>query len=399
MKKKILVGAIAAFLLILLICGIALFAPSKKFTVAFYKISDKQRQGITEVLGTIAEEKGITMVFQQYNADKTLESQLLFSKKPNIIITRSGFAVDAAVEKATSKATVPLTFSDGMTSSMRSAIKKNNERIAALPILSSHLEVDIDTTEFRSSNTKQINTWSDVEKFMREQKRRKDSPMVLAGGNSDFFLDFVGAFAESIDGVSSYREAAAIVKTEKNPAKAAVLLCDEPNSPLATTVRQLTSWYRQGLLHQGTFSLQMNDVEAFASSRLISVFSMSLEDHRAVSQNTISRYSSIYFPSEHNANARIFTGTTVYAVPMTKSKNNEIVMGALINTQNQEILSRKTGIAPVLAQCRTPDKQADDARYWIAATAAPFAGLSNEVYLTKEQKNGLAAEIAARIRR
>ena len=209
------------------------------------------------------------------------------------------------------------------------------------------------------------------------------------------------AFAESLDGVSSYQAAAKILKQNENSfnaVKVAVALCDEPDSPLATTIKQLKSWYRLGFIHPGVFSLQKNDVEAFASSRLASILSMSLETHRDFAQNTISRYSSVYFPSEHGANSRIFTGKTYYAVQMAKSESAQKLISALLSTEIQETLSRATGVAPVLAQCRTPDKQADDARYWIAATTAPLAGLSNEIYLSKADKSALAAEIAARIR-
>jgi hypothetical protein len=83
---------------------------------------------------------------------------------------------------------------------------------------------------------------------------------------------------------------------------------------------------------------------------------------------------------------------------MAKSEKAESVLAELISVQAQETMSRSTGIAPVLAQCRTPDKQADDARFWIAATTCPLPGLSNEVYLTKSQKTALSAEIASRIR-
>ena len=125
---------------------------------------------------------------------------------------------------------------------------------------------------------------------------------------------------------------------------------------------------------------------------------MSLEDHRAASQKTISRYTSIYFPSEHGANARVFTGKTYYAIPMVKSAKAASLLSEIVTPETQEALSRATGVAPVLAQCRVPDKQADDARYWIAATTVPLPGLSNETYLSKQQKASLAAEIASRVK-
>ena len=399
-SKKIIICAVAVIILITIGIYITVLVQSKIYTVAFYKIDDRQRQGITELLNKISEEKKFPIEFIQYNSEKSLKEQIPI-KKPNIIFAPSGYAVESAIEKASKDSLIQADFIQGFTSSMRSAIKFEGEKISALPILSSHFEVDIDLAEFRNSNTKQINTWNDIEKFMREQKRKKESPMIFAGGNSDTFLDILGAFVESIEGPASYNEAAKILKANEkdfNPVNTAIQLCDEPSSPLATAIKQLRSWYKLGFIHQGVFSLQANDVEAFASSRLSSVLFMSLESHRTVSQNTISNYTSIYFPSEHGANSRIFTGKIYYAIPMNKSAKTEILLPELVTPNSQEALSRSTGIAPVLAQCRTPDKQADDARYWIAATTAPLAGLSNEIYLTKQQKTALAAEISSRIR-
>ena len=83
---------------------------------------------------------------------------------------------------------------------------------------------------------------------------------------------------------------------------------------------------------------------------------------------------------------------------MYKSAQSEKLLTALVSKAQQEQLSQATGTAPVLKQSRTPDKQSDDARFWIAATTVPLAGLSNEVFLTKEAKITLAAEIAAKIK-
>ena len=392
-NKKILIAASSAVLLLLIVGAVILFKPSKNFTIAFYKIEEKQRQGITEVINKAASAQNLQVFYVEYNAEKSLKEQIPLTKKPNIIITGSGFPVKTAVDKASGKAALPIDLTPGMTSSMRAGVQVNDGKITALPILSSHFEVDVDLAEFQNSNTKYINTWNDVEKFMREQKRKKESPMIFAGGNPDLLLDLMGAMAESIDGTESYNAAAKIIQTTDNPVRAAIKLCDEPDSPLATSVKQLKSWYKFGFIHPGTFSLQQNDVEAFASSRLSSVLFMTLENHRACAQKTISRYTSIYFPSEHGANSRIFTGKTYYAVPMLKSPKTEALLAALVTPEYQESLSRATGLAPVLAQCRTPDKQSDDARYWIASTTKPLAGLGHEAELTTEQLKKLSGVI------
>jgi len=243
-NKRIIFGALLAVALLALAAGLVLFIPSKNFTVAFYKVGDRQRQGITQVIEKIAAEKGISVVFNQYDSEKSLNSQLYLSKKPNLIFTPSGFAVQDAIENSSKKAALSADFTQGFTSSIRSAVLTKDEKITAIPVLSSHFESDIETQEFRNSSVKQINTWTDVEKFMREQKRKKESPMIFAGGDPEFFLTFIGAFAESIDGISAYTDAVKIFADNAksfNPVKIAVQLCDEPNSPLANSVKLLKS--------------------------------------------------------------------------------------------------------------------------------------------------------------
>lgn len=396
-KKYVIVSAI--FIAILAAISLFIFLLPRDYSIAFYRIEDQQRQGIISVIDSLGIKQKITYI--TYDSDKSLKEQIPLTKKPDMIITISGFALDSAIDRASGNASLSDSLSTGMTSSIRSAIRSQNGKITALPFLSSHMEADIDLREFQNSETKQINSWRDVEKFMKEQKKRKDSPMIFAGGTPEFMLDFMGAFAESLDGIDSYNQAVKILtdNSEKfNPLRVAIRLCDEPDSPFATSIKHLKGWYKQGFMHPGTFSMTKNDVEGFASSALSSVLFMSLENHRSMSQNAISRYTSIYFPSERSANSRIFTGKTYFAIPLKKSNTSAIIAEGLVNNDIQEKLSRTTGLAPVLAQCRTPDKQSNDARYWIAATSAPLPGISNEVYLTKEQKTALAAELAARIR-
>ncbi|MCR4822702.1 MAG: hypothetical protein K5873_07510 [Treponema sp.] len=397
-NKKFLLAVMAAITILLLATGLFLFSPSKKYTIAFYKVSDKQRLGISQTIDSIAKKEKFSVNYLEYNSEKSLKDELPLTKKPNLLITTSGYSLETAIDKASSTAPLQIDFPADLTSSLRAAIKTEDNKITALPLLSSHFEVDVDLTEFQNSSTKYINNWNDVEKFLREQKRKKEAPMVFAGGNPETLLDLMGAMAESIDGIDSYKMAVEILKEKTDTKKTAVRLCDDPDSPLATSIKLLKSWYKLGLIHPGAFSFQQNDVEAFASARLSSILFMSLENHRNCANKTISRFTSIYFPSKHGPNSRIFTGKTYYAVPLVKSDKNEKLLTALLSTENQEALSRATGLAPVLAQCRIPDKQSNDARYWIAATSAPLAGLGCEVYMTKQQKTALASEIASRIK-
>ena len=107
MSKKTLICVVAAVAAVVVVAGVLIFKPSKEFKIAFYKIDEKQRQGITEVLSKAAADKDIAVTFIEYNSDKSLKEQIPLTKKPAIIITTSGFALETAVNKASKKAALP----------------------------------------------------------------------------------------------------------------------------------------------------------------------------------------------------------------------------------------------------------------------------------------------------
>ena len=401
LSKKIIIVAVIVALIATV--SIVTCATSTTRTIAFYGISESQISGLKTIITEICEKEHLSFEYVVLDSEKRLENQIPLSRKPQILFTTAGYPLESALDIASKKGGVEPELTAGMTSSVRSAVRylDLSQKIIALPIVTSHYEVDIETAAFRNSGMRAINTWKDVEDFLKIQKRRVEYPIVFAGSDSDTFLDMIGAFCESIEGADAYEQAVDILSEGAkhfDAIKLAKELCDNPDSPLITTVRMLSSWYKNGFIHPGTFSFKNADVEAFAQSKLSSVLFMPLEQHRVFNQEAISRFTSIYFPSSRTASSRVFTGKMIYAIPMIKSKDAETLVSHLVQKEYQEDLSRASGLAPVLAQCRTPDKQADDARYWIAATTAPLAGLSSEVYLSKEQKTKLSAEIAAKIR-
>ena len=57
-----------------------------------------------------------------------------------------------------------------------------------------------------------------------------------------------------------------------------------------------------------------------------------------------------------------------------------------METAVQEDIARKTGLAPSLAVCRTPDIQSDDLRYWIAASSGSVAPLGEASFNNSKKK-------------
>ena len=150
---------------------------------------------------------------------------------------------------------------------------------------------------------------------------------------------------------------------------------------------------KKGYITTASKQLIHTDINSYIQQRVTKSFFTTLSVHRTYDINAVSRFSTIYVPSKNEASLRHFTATTTYAVPLTPNQNVEFIVEQLVETETQSTLSQTTGLAPVLANCRTPDQQADDARYWIAATNAPLAGLSHEADLSESELNRLADEV------
>ena len=387
------------------ICTVCVVKILSKPVIGFYGIDPATQNAICTVIENWSGEKnGSKFKFKTLDSAKTLESQLFLGTKPELLFTTSGSSVKIAAHSASKNAALTSELLAKMASSFRGAAisGKKNGTVAALPLVCGHFEISVNTTAFRNSGMKAIATWDDIEKFLKIQKKSLSNPLIFAGKDPEVFLDLLGALTEALDGAEEYEKACALIEEAKEKKwKASALaeeLCGSYNAPLYTAAKKLSEWFTQGLLSRDCFNLTGKDVNAFLKAKLSSVVFMPLYAHRTVEQDAIKRFSTIYFPSERSPGTRKFTGEIIYGVPQKKNSLNSRLALYLASEAGQEELSRATGLAPVFAQCRTPDRQADDVRYWIAATNTPLAGLSRESDLTQKQKTELAQELAAKIK-
>jgi len=400
-KKTVCISACTLFALILFVVIFNLLKPP---VIAFYGIEESTKNSIIKTIDDWNNSINLKYKYKTLDSSKTLESQAYSVKNCTILFTVSGAAVKKASSLAHKKSYISKSPFSEMTSSIRSSAITNEEntRVIAMPLLSDHFEIDIDLGAFNRSKLRSIATWNDIEKFLSVESKITKNPLIFAGKDAPTALDLYGALVEAFDGTAEYLKAVEMIEKNKNeswnPPLLAETLCDDYNSPLYSTVDNLSKWYQKGLLNKESFNLTKNDVNEFLKARLASSVFMSLEQHRKVDNATIERFSSIYLPSQKSAGERNFTAKIIYAVPQKKNADFTKMIMYLLSTQGQEQLSRNTGLAPVLAHCKTPDRQSDDARYWIAATNTPLAGLSREVDLTLEQKQDLAKEIGAKIK-
>ena len=129
---------------------------------------------------------------------------------------------------------------------------------------------------------------------------------------------------------------------------------------------------------------------------------MPLSEHRKLSNHIATTLTSLpiftnktnfYYPSMRPLNTRSAIIDSVSMISMSSKKNAKDSVNFLLKEEAQETLAFKTGLAPFLANCKIPDMQSDDFRFWIAATSTPSVSLGHAAFDNDSKKEEFAAEI------
>ena len=375
---------------------------STRVTVGFYEVSQAQQESFTNIIEEISSNASFDVEFYKIEKDQDFEQQIN-DKKINLILAPAGYAVEKAVDVASESAQIEPAVTGGMFSSMRQLAVTKDNKLKAVPLIFDNLEIDIELSAFNMSGLESIATWDDLEKFAQLQKSEM-YPVSFAGAEPVFLLDLLGAMGEALEGYDAYLKAAEILKAaveEKNAdgefdaAAVANKIFIDPDAPIPYSLYYLKQFIKKGYVTPAARELINTDINSYIQQRVTRCFFTTLSVHRTFDTKAVSRFSTIYVPSKTNAGQRHFTATATFAVPVNSNKNTGVVIEGLLSEQNQAKLSQSTGLAPVLANCRTPDKEADDARYWVAATNTPVAGLGHEAQLTDSELVQLANAINA----
>jgi ABC-type glycerol-3-phosphate transport system substrate-binding protein len=384
-NKKMVFIATAVAIAVLIICIVTCSAVRKP-VIAFYGLDKSQVDGIEQVLPSVAAKKAKSNSFRFIVLDdsKPLGKQ---AKSADMLFIMNGRAASAAAARLEKKHTgFAQSALDSATSSIRGlAIKAKDGKLISVPVLSDHYEIDIDTELLHESGIKTIASWKDIEKYARAVQKKVKYPIIFPGSDGVFMTSLAGAVGEAFNGTQAYDKAletaaSASGQTAAIDGVAAVkAMTDGETAPLYEGVRRLGIWYKAGLINPDSLNMTEKDVIAFMSAKQAAVIFMTLSMHRNVPHESIERYASIYIPSDFPAANRKFTAPSVCAIPLTKNKKAHAAAESLLTSDGQEKLSRATGLAPVFAHCRTSDHQADDVRFWIAATNTPLAGLGRDL--------------------
>ncbi|MBD5411574.1 MAG: hypothetical protein HDR51_02340 [Treponema sp.] len=405
MEKKLTLNKIALIIALAVLCLIffaflILYFATKKPVAAFYGIPENTQQAIESVLQTTYTRKNkssLPYTIKILDSTVSLKDALKHSKKPDIIFINSGLNCDyiASIAKK-KKRGFSLSILDGMTSSIRNITPVSNNSVNAVPLLIDNYEIDIDINTFRNSDVEAINFWSDIESFASKIKPTTVAPILFSANDDETIINVFGALVESFSGVNAWSSMVEKIQQTlavKNPTYSTysdlVSKMIEPNGELHDVVNFLIECKRKGILPKNLELTTFDDISAYMSANLTAIVFMTLSQHRTIEYETISKYSTIYYPSTTYNVQRHFTAPVLFAVPNSKNKISRTSIEMLASSL-QGTLSTRTGLAPTQANCSTPDKQADDVRYWIAASEDPLPTLSEAAFTTKAERNAFA---------
>ena len=415
---------ISAAIVVLLAGGIiTLNAYNYKPTVAFYGISERNHNAIIEVLQKTSERKrgnkkvwpyNIEILDSSYSLEKALKSPAKFlsekkdshgtflsetkkARKPELIIMYRGKNAEFAVENALKK--VPgfsQTILDGMTTSIKQTAYINAQNnISAVPLLIDNCELDVNRSFLNSHKIEEFKTLEEFENIISRNKIQEGSAAISANFSDSYnFINLFGAIVEATSGISSLQSASEkIWKISKSSAAGyntyqnLISELSKEGAEFYEAIELLKRWQNKSLLPKNINQFTSKDVESFMQANLSVASFMTLSDHRKIAQKTIQKFSSFYIPSKNQQ--RIFTSPVIVAIANSRNKSISESVKLLANSMQSELCSR-TGLAPVQANCSVIDIQADDVRYWVAASGKPFEGLAESAFKTSGSRNQFA---------
>ena len=288
------------------------------------------------------------------------------------------------------------TILDGMTTSIKQTAYINAQNnISAVPLLIDNCELDVNRSFLNSHKIEEFKTLEEFENIISKNKIQEGAAAISANFSDSYnFINLFGAIVEATSGISSLQSASEkIWKISKSSAAGyntyqnLISELSKEGAEFYEAIELLKRWQNKSLLPKNINQFTSKDVESFMQANLSVASFMTLSDHRKIAQKTIQKFSSFYIPSKNQQ--RIFTSPVIVAIANSRNKSISESVKLLANSMQSELCSR-TGLAPVQANCSVIDIQADDVRYWVAASGKPLPAFSDAVFTNKPNKTSFA---------
>ncbi|MCQ2573531.1 MAG: hypothetical protein MJ182_06520 [Treponema sp.] len=389
--QKIFAVGIIALIILLGAAFTAISIASYKPTVAFYNVSEKvQKSILAEITSMPYGRKGKNSTFNVLvlDSERPLSAQKNARKAKLIFATMDYDVRDFAKTSKVKGQDIALI--DGMPSTTRATALVKDNKLLAVPVLYDFYEMDIYRPAFDESGVKKISEWPDFVRFLELTTKKDFSPLIFNGGLPLEVLNVTGCMVEALSGkedlINIEEKLYRAFKTG-NAEKVTATLEDllKENKGLEAAIKEISKIYQASYINNSTFAFTPEDTMFFLDHNLCNSAFLTLSQHRNIDQKIINSYTSIYVPGLDINGERNFASPTVCALSL---KNTKQVVSTikLISSSRQSSLSAKSGLAPVQANCGVPDSQADDVRFWIAASNGPVMPMAAALPSAEMQK-------------
>lgn len=403
--KKLLIICISVVLLLAaggLMAGLLLrkSGAAGSNTIAFYRVPQNVQTAIIDVLNAGSENQNQEKAFEVLilNEDLTLEAQKKKIKKCDAVIFINDIQTAEFFESPVTK---PINLAlaniaDGYPSSILSSLKISGAggsgaadgaensalSVKILPFLYDFYELDVNYPLYQKSQMKSLNVWDDLAETAYRELPYTKAPVILPVADDREFLNFMGLIAEALSGSEAYEN-----MLENFNFEAAL----EKGKPLALAVNEIRGFLQHGLIPYDSIKFIPEDILFYMDHELSGIYFTKLSQHRKISNKVVNNYTSIYCPSKVFTADRKFAAEQ-YSISLIKNTSETTRLVKNLSDSLQTELATKTGLSPVQKNCTVPDHQADDVRFWLAASKGPVMPLAN-FFRTQEERHSAANKL------
>ncbi len=369
--------SVAALLLVFVLLITIIGIKNYRSSIIFYNLDQNISLEIQKQINSSAGKKYnfISLQGQNIKAD-ALKNKKLF-KHASLIFTDLNYSSrDFFIKSAQPLSSSLLT---GMPASLADSLQVEEGKIKYLPLLCDFYQLDINYPYYLQSKCGNINFFNDLETFAGLAGSPK-SPLLFAGKDDRELINVFGMFMEASYGTEAYKRFSSDIYNfyEENfkDNHFNQLFTDYINklalesAAFEASLKKIQTLYSKNLIDKEVFNLDTQSVLLYLNNNYSAAAFLKLSDHRKINSKNILSYKSIYMPSFEENYDRSFLAPVYVLAKMSGGKDiDRIITNLSINKQTE--LSTKTGLAPVQKNCSVADHQADDVRYWLAASNGP----------------------------
>ncbi|OHE64458.1 MAG: hypothetical protein A2001_02230 [Treponema sp. GWC1_61_84] len=311
--------------------------------------------------------------------------------KPDLVLGADGVALRTGAYRE---------LADAPERSIPSSLRKtgfDGKRRYAFPLQFDHFEIVYQRRRFAAAGLVVPRDLAELENAAAALSGPNFAPILVAGGETDDMLQFVGAMIEAMGGIEAYRAATAALAVSGDPGS----VLDRElvrGLRLRDVLEKLLDWRKRGLLNASWFRLTANDFASLIESDRCAVACLELSYHRTLPTAVMERFAVGYFPAaDAGARRALQSVALVGAVPAKAAHADaaRALLYALAAPEAQTRLAEASGLAPAAAAAGASDSQATDTRFWLASLQGAMVDLGRAVRDTRAGRDELAAAFRA----